>query len=212
MERRVLLRLGSGLVFVISTSFTAYISLQAAARSSQLEATQWNLIFWVLFLFMSLYIGGAEATMRRGRVLFYFLLAPSLVFWASKVLELFLYLLLLGSLLLGLQLMWMGSPFVEEGVAALRFWSVMSLGALGFACVLTTLSLLVARAEASGFLFAVLGLPMLVPLSVFCIRAAQDCMPVVVSSGDATGIWALLGFVLWLFSIMVVVFPYIWKN
>ena len=199
----------SGAVFVVATSFTSYITLQTAQRSSQLGPMQWNLLFWVLFLFMSLYVGGATATIRRGRVMFYFLLSDPLVLWAAKLVYMSILLFILGSLLFGLQLMWMGNPLLF----VLRFWAVLAWASVGFAVVLTTLSLLVARAEASSLLFAILALPLLLPLCVFCVRASQGCMPQLsIEVGLTQSMWPLVGFVLWILSLTLLLFPYIWKN
>lgn len=208
LEGRSYRGLAPGALFVIAASFVIYLSLQAAQGAAQVSATMWNLLFWLLFLFMSLYVGGHVAAMRRGRVLFYFLLADAGLLWGVWVLRMFAVFLCLGTLALGMQVLWLGNPIL----LGFRFAGVLVLASAGFSVLLTSLSLMVARLEASGLLFVVLSLPLLVPLSVFCVRATASCLAVpTLRAATGADLWPLVGFVLLLTSLGWLIFPYIWK-
>ena len=197
--------IAAGSVFVLSTSFANHLALQALQGTTQLSAPIWGLIFWILFLCMSLYVGTTVGTMQPGRVLFYFLLASALQLWISRALHLFVLLLLLGGLSTLLQVLWISTPPLVWG----RFALVLCLSAAGTAVLFTTVSLMVARTHAPAFLFVVLALPLLVPLLVFSLRATQSCLHLSSNSGD---LYALSAFVSLLIGLSLVVFPYVWKK
>ncbi len=206
LARRGQQKLATGVLFVLTASFVMYLGVRATQGAVPLSSLQWNLLFWLVFLFTSLYVGGGLADMRSGRVLFYFLLATPLKIWFARVLHTCVWLLLLGGIALCLQLLWMGNPLLLWG----RFIGILVLASLGFSTLITTLSLMVARLEAPGRLFALLSFPPLCPLYLFSLHASQSCL--VQAPVGLSGIWSLFGFVLLLISLCWLLFPYIWRG
>ena len=206
----------AGGLFVGAASFAIFLALQAIQGSAELGAVEWIVLFWTLFLFMSLYVGGTLAEMPYGQILFYFLIAPPLVLWGARVVHNFAVLLILGTFALALHVLWMGNPVAQWG----PFIGVVALACLGFSALFTTTALMVARLEAQGRLFVLLSLPLVVPLCVFCVRASHGCLvrgalgaglSASLGAEMSTGLWPLAGFVALLVGLGVLLFPYIWK-
>ena len=171
---------------------TMVLSLGVQTANIFLDQETWSLVFWIFFLFMSLLLGHDIGVLPKKQLMFYFLIATPLTLWWVRMIQLFVWLWGLALLTLGMHFLWLDVPVQEIG----GFFVVLLLTALGAAALLNTVSLLVSRMQGQGLLFAVLALPLLLPLYVFALRA---------------GLWPLLSYDVLAMSLSLLLFPSLWK-
>lgn len=192
------------LLYVISSTYLLYLSMQSIK-----DPTQWVALIWVVSLFTAVTTAGRSFQGERaGRFLYlYTLVKPQSLILAKMLFNTLL--MAVGSMaVLVLFSLLLGSP----GGNALAFALVLCLGSMGFAAVLTTTSAMAAKANGNPALLAILSFPLLFPLLLTAIKAsflvfrefAWDML------APYLGALALLNLLVILLGYLL--FPYLWRD
>jgi len=135
------------------------------------------------------------------------LAADPLVVWLGKLLYNLVILVLLMALLVPLFVVLMGLEVRAPGALVALF----AAGAFSLAVTTTMVAAIVARAMTRGALFAVLSVPLLLPLLVFLIQGTSGAV-----RGEVDVVWSALRATVSLGGVMTVVsamlFPVVWHD
>lgn len=196
--------LGSVFVYVFSTVFVCYRSFQSLE-----SPTVWNALFWIVVLFAS-----TNAVLRsfhrenKGNALYlYQLVRPEELILAKIIFNYILTLLLLGGTLPAFWLL-LGNPVQDLGA----FLLVTFLAAGAFSGCLTLVSAMAGRSSNAAGLTPVLGFPVILPVLMVAIKAAEKA-----AGGVALSTYWDLPVVLGAFNLILAVlsfflFPYLWRD
>ena len=195
--------LGGLIVFVLSTVFIIYVSLQ------DIPAESWVALYWVAFLFLSVYaILKSFATESQRRFMYYYTLMSPEVLFISKCIYNSLVLAILGVVMYGAMHLLSSSPVIQHEI----FLLAIVLGAIGNGLAFTFISAIAIKSDNSATLMTILSFPIIIPvfLSLIKLSKASTELPGVL---DITGSVVILGAIdLILVSLGLMLFPYLWKS
>ena len=208
MEGRSAQGLATAGAFVLSICFTIYMSLETLTLRTHLSAEVWMLLFWIITLFTALYIVHHLGLPEKEIMLFYYVLGSSLQIGTSWILYVFLVLLGCAGFVFCIQSLLLGYPITEITL----FIGTIGLSMAGCATILGLLSLMISKVYAHKALFLILSLPLLIPLSVFTLRALSFSLEGAPQTSPSSALGTLLGFVLLISALAYAALPYIWKS
>lgn len=204
LEWRQKYAIGGIFLYVCSTVFVVYIA------SSEVEATVWNSLFWIVVLFASVNaIVKSFVQENSNRSLYYYTLLNPLAVILSKMIYNFLLLLLLTGLAYGAFTLFIGNPVVNWN----KFLLAIVLGSTGFAIALTFISAIASKANNSATLMAILGFPVIIPILLTVVSLSnQAFQEVLMVDNSGTSINTLIAIDLILLAASLLLFPYLWRD
>lgn len=206
LEWREKYALNGLLLYVVSSVLLVYFGF--GLRSNRLQPLTWNILFWIIQLFVAVNaIAKSFMQERQGRLLYYYTLASPHIILFSKIAYNSFLMLLISGLGYGVYSVVLGNPVQDQ---PLYLFSIL-LGSLGFACSLTLISALVARVNHNTTLMAVLSFPLLISLLLMLIRISQnavDGLDRFLVKDEITTILAIIAIVL---GLSYLLFPYLWR-
>jgi heme exporter protein B len=204
LEWRQRYAIGGVLLYVLTTVVLVYMSLGQAVG-----AAVWGALFWIVILFASVN-AVAKSFMQENqeRQLYYYLLAsPSAIILAKTIYNVGL-LSLISVLAWAVFAVVLGYPIVENGLFALT----VLLGALGFAIAFTFVSAIAAKAQQSATLMAILSFPVIIPILLILLRLTKIAANLMVDTAYYQDVLTLLSIDAILLSLVLILFPYLWKD
>jgi len=202
MEMRRKYALGGAFLYVLSTVFIIYASLQ------NFKELPWNALFWIVALFIAVNaIAKSFAVEQDGTRLFLYQLASGVQYIIAKMVYNVLLVSLLFTISLLAFLLFLGIPILHYDV----FILTILLGSLGLGIVLTFISAIANKTDSSAVFTAILGFPVLLPilLSLIKLTAASFSMEEMAISKDIVILLAIDGI---LAGLILILFPLIWKD
>jgi len=202
MELRRKYALGGALLYVLSTVFVIYASLQ------EVKELPWNGLFWLVALFIAINaVAKSFAIEQDGTRLYLYQLASGIHIVLAKMIYNVLLVFLLLCLATGTFLLFLAIPIQNLGL----FLGTIALGSLGLGIVLTFISAIANKTDSSAVFTAILGFPVLLPILLSLIKLtqasfAQEAMPVF------HDIVILLAIDTILVGLILILFPIIWKD
>ena len=195
--------LGSIFLYVITSCFVAFLAFQ------EFSSNVWIVLFWLITLFSSLNTAlrsfGHEGASRQ---MYYFTLTNPYYFLAGKLIYNALQSLLTVTLV-GLLLSVFGSfPIQAVGL----FCLVAATGAIGIAVCFTLVSAVCYRTRNRTTLMMVMAFPVVIPLLLPLIRLSQLTLADVEFSEVQNSFVLLAGVLAILLSLVLLLFPYVWRE
>jgi heme exporter protein B len=204
LEWRQRYAIGGILLYVVATVVVVYMSLGQAVGGAV-----WGALFWVVILFASVN-AVAKSFMQENqeRQLYYYLLASPSAIIVSKTLYNVGLLQLISLLAWGVFAVVLGYPIVQSGLFGLTVF----LGALGFAIAFTFVSAIAAKAQQSATLMAILSFPVIIPILLVLLRLTKIAANLMVDTAYYQDVVMLLSIDAILFSLVLILFPYLWRD
>jgi heme exporter protein B len=191
------------LLYLVAVSYVIFLSI-----TSEVSRPVWVALYWITLIF-----GSINALMKsfykesKGLALYYHMMAsPRTIILAKMIYNLFTN-IVIAFVNFGLFTLFLGNPFESD----LRFIYVIVMGASGIACLLTFMSAISSKTDQAQTSMAILSLPLLIPLLISLVNLSlQLNMPVMQETGY---IWLIpLGLNFVIFSLAVLLFPYLWTE
>ncbi|MCG8476132.1 MAG: heme exporter protein CcmB [Cytophagales bacterium] len=195
------------LLYVACTVFICYLSFHTQ-RVTVSEAV-WNALFWIILLFTAVNaIAKSFLQESRERTFYIYSIASATHVIIAKMLYNTLLMLVLGLICTVFYSVVMGNPILNMGL----FAAVMALGALGFSGTLTMISSIASKAENSGTLMAVLGIPVMIPILLMSMKVSKNAILGLdwAQSYDEVVTLAAVDLIVGVLSLLL--FPYLWRS
>ena len=194
----------SMLLYVLSTSYVAYLSFEGVINKSS-----WVALFWIIVLFaaMNASLQSFKRELNYQALFFYTLANPRAIILAKTLYNsgLLIVLTLISYVIYSI---FLGNPIT----ANLSFILCIVLGSSALASVLTLVAAIASKTNNTAGLMAVLSMPLLLPLLLNLIKTSQICLieNEFFLAGNQILFLALLNIVSVLLSYLL--FPYLWRD
>jgi len=194
----------SMLLYVLSTSYVAYLSFEGV-----IDKHAWVALFWIIVLFaaMNACLQSFKKELNEQALFFYTLANPRAIILAKTLFNsgLLIFLTLASYLVYSL---FLGNPIT----ANISFILCIILGSSALASVLTLVSAIASKTNNNAGLMAVLSMPLLFPLLLNLIQTSQICLSEnnLFIAGNQLLFLALLNIASVLLSYLL--FPYLWRD
>lgn len=194
------------LLFAISTLAVVSLSVGQASLPPRLLAA----LFWVI-MFFSAMSGLAHSFIREeeaGTSLALKLRAEPLAVYLGKLAFNLVLLLSIAAIVTPLFFMFTDATSTQPGMFALFVF----LGVLALCGATTLVGAIIARAAVKGALFAVLSLPILIPIVFLLVSGSAEVLDPESSSGVAMYIQGIVAYVVIMFTGSVMLFRFVWLD
>lgn len=207
LDRRQKHAWGSMALYVVSTVYTCYLGVKQLST-----VATWNALFWIIVLFAAFNaLGRSFQREEGGRQIYLHTLAHP----RNVVLARTLYnagtMVALGAISLAAYSLFIGDRVLAEADLGLFFCSVL-LGSVGFACALTLIAAIAARAGSGLGLMAILGFPIVLPMLLATLRASKLALDGVAWSVAGNYLLAVLAIDVLAVALSAILFPYLWRD
>ena len=194
----------SMLLYVLSTSYVAYLSFEGVISNNS-----WIALFWIIVLFaaMNASLQSFKRELNQQALFFYTLAKPRAIILSKTIYNSGL-LILLSLLSYGIYSVFLGNPIT----AHLSFILCIILGSSAIASTLTLVAAIASKTNNSSGLMAVLSMPLLFPLLLNLIKTSKLCLnnDIAFVAVNQLVFLALLNIVSALLSYLL--FPYLWRD
>lgn len=193
---------GIGL-FAVATVFLVYKGFNSITNDI------WNVLFWVILLFVSINATLKSFSEEAGRksIYFYSIWDPYEVL-VSKVIYNFLLITGLALLVFGLLSLFFESPIQHYDI----FAGNLLLSSFGISVCFSFVSAVASQGKQSSILLAILGIPAVIPIFMISIKISADAIGLIRDSTLSTDFMLLGGIDILLFATAMFLFPSLWKS
>lgn len=203
LEWRGKAAINSILLYVVVVTYVLHTGI------SYVDASLWNALFWIVVTFSSVnalaksFIGESEAK----RLYYYSLVGPQ-VFYIAKAVYNFLLLLVLALLSFVGLVLFVGEVEIQSSL----YWLCILLGSFGFSLIMTMVSAIAAKGNSAGNLMSILSFPVLIPTLMFLMDLSIKGMFGATISQELNDVMLLTMLNVLIFSVSMVLFPYLWRD
>jgi len=204
LEWRYKSALSSIFLYVLSTTFVAYLSFK-----SIVAVTVWNALFWIILLFAATNVVAKsfEQDYNQNRLYLYTLVSPqeyivskliyNAITMAILAITTFLiYILLIGNLVQDIP----------------QFLLVLISGAVGLIAALTLVAAIAVQSGNNLTLMSILGFPIVLPLLITLIKASKNAIDGLDFSVNVKYLLVILLLNVIIFVLSFLLFPYLWRD
>lgn len=197
------------LLYVLSTIYLIYFSLEYQDAKADLLPVIWAIFFWIVVLFTVV-----NATYRSfskesaGKQLFYFNLMSPVTYILAKMLSNAVLVSVMALLTSFIYQIVLGNPIQH----LITFYSILFIGTLGYTFLFTFISALSARANAGAVLSVVLGFPLSIPLLTMVIKLFNDSFSSQLGINFDNQLIIAIAFNFIPLLLALILFPYIWRE
>ena len=207
IEWRMKYALSGMILYLLSSVFLGYITFNMGRV--QISVTTWNVLFWIIMLFVATNSTAKSFIQeRKEELLYYYTIASPQSIIISKILFnclLMSFLVLAGFVIYAVLL---GNPVDDLGL----FLFNLLLGSIGFSTSFTMISSIASKASNSGTLMAVLGFPIIIPMLLLLIKISKNAIDGLDKSASFDEITTLLAIIIIAISTSILLFPYLWRS
>ncbi len=209
LEFRLKYAIAALFMYVLSTVYLVYFSLEYQGVREELLPTIWSIFFWLIILFTTV-----NATFRSfskesdGRLLFYYNLIPARVFIVGKIMVNALISLVLSLLTSFIFAVILGNPSQNMAV----YYIALCVGTVGYSFLFTYISAIAAKAGSNASLAVILGFPLAIPLLTIIVKLFGESFKVTPGLNFDNNLWIALGFNFIPLLLALILFPYIWRD
>ncbi len=197
--------LGGLMLYSLSMVFVVSIGLQRS-----LPPQAWNVIFWLVLLFVSVNaVAKSFMGERNGQLLYLYNLASARAIIVSKIIY---NCLLLGFIAFVTMIMFMffaGKGLIEDFP---QYLTIVVVGSMAFAANLTLVSAIASKAQNQATLLAVLSFPIVVPQMLVGISASGKAIQGLPWNDSMGELLFSLSFVFIIAAVSVILFPFVWRE
>ena len=207
LDRRQKHAWGSMALYVVSTVYTCYLGVKQLST-----VATWNALFWIIVLFAAFNaLGRSFQREEGGRQIYLHTLAhPRNVVLARTIYNAGT-MVVLGAVSLAAYTLFIGDRVLAEADLGLFITAVL-LGSIGFACALTLIAAIAARAGSGLGLMAILGFPIVLPMLLATLRASKLALDGVAWSVAGNYLLAVLAIDILAVALSAILFPYLWRD
>lgn len=209
LEFRLKFALAALLMYVLSTVYLIYFSVEYQGAKSSLDNTMWSILFWLIILFTTVNACFRSLSKENdGRMFFYYtLLNPKTFILGKMAVNAFISLLLslISALVFSIVL----------GNAAHNYWvyfAGIALGTVGYALLFTYVSAIAVKAGSNAVLSVVLGFPISIPLLTIIVKLFSESFLATLSLNFYNNLFIAVAFIFMPLLLAVILFPYIWHD
>ncbi|MEM6320820.1 MAG: heme exporter protein CcmB [Bacteroidota bacterium] len=203
LEWRQRYAIGGILLYVLSTVFIVFIS------TGSIRPPVWNILFWIIVLFASVNaVVKSFVQENSNRQLYYYQLAHPLSVILAKMLYNVGLLLLLATLTYLTMTVVYESPVKRLPL----FWTILVLGSLGFSITFTFVSAIASKADNSSTLMAILTFPIILPILGTLMKLSANALNLVFDTAYVDDVYRLMGINVILLGLVIILFPFLWKD
>ena len=209
LEFRLKYAIAGLLMYVLSTVYLVYFSLEYQGVREDLLPTIWSIFFWLIVLFTTVNATFQSfSKLTQGKMLFYYTLLSPQVFITSKLIVNAMISLFL-SLLTGLIFIFiLGNPSQQAWVFLLS----LCIGTVGYSLLFTYISAIASKSGGNTSLAVVLGFPLALPLLSIIVKLFSESFKPEISVNFDNNLWIALGFNFIPLLLALILFPYIWRD
>jgi len=196
--------IGGILLYVLSTTFVVY-----SIVGEKTSGVVWAALYWIIVLFASVNaVAKSFVQENQERQLYYYsLLQPSALI-LSKIFYNTLLLFIVCLLSYGSFSLIMDNPIRFQGL----FFLLMFLGSLGFSIAFSFVAAIAAKAQQAATLMAILSFPIVIPILMTLLRLSKIALGLMTDTMYYKDIFILLAIDLILGSIVLLLFPFLWRD
>ncbi len=202
LEWRMKYALAGAILYVFTTIFVLYTTLQNE------QTIPWNALFWMVALFITVnaVTKSFASSGSSDNLYLYQLSSAHQVIIAKIIYNLFLVfaLLLLSYAAFSLFIV---NPIQHNNLFLLTIF----LGSIGFSLVLTFVSAISNKTKNNAVFMAILGFPLIIPIILSLVKLTEKALE---SSSkeylNDIAILAAIDFIL--FGVILILFPFLWKD
>ncbi len=202
-EWRSLFQLGGLISFLIGVSYLVYFF------AGELSARVWNLMYWIIFLFLTFFAASRsyEEDNTRYKIYTYQLSSPIKLF-VAKASYLFVIIFLFGFLLVLIFNAWIP----RENSFSLSWFFILAIVSLGFSLLTAFTSFIASHGQVKQILMVIISLPLCFPLVGMAFSLSMDVL-----NGESirllvTKFYPLLAIDLMALALVTFLLPLTWKN
>jgi heme exporter protein B len=204
LEYRQRSTLSGILLYVVSTTFIVYNVLGQAVG-----AAVWGGFFWVVLLFASVNaVAKSFVQENPEQQLYYYLLASPSAIILSKIIYNTGLLWLISLLALFVFGGMLGYPIANSPL----FLGTIALGGLGFSITFTFVSAIASKTAQNATLMAILSFPIVIPTLLVLMRLTKIAANLMTDTAYYKDIVILLSIDTILLSLVLILFPYLWRD
>ncbi len=203
LEWRQKYAIGGILLYVLSTVFVVYIAFV------RVDAKTWNVLFWIIMLFASInaVVKSFVQENSRRQLYFYTLAHPTAII-LSKILYNTLLLGLISILTFAAMSFFTENMVKEVGLFAL----ILFLGSMGFSIAFTFIAAIAAKANNSATLMAIMSFPVVIPILLTLVKLSANALRLITDTSYWRDISILLAIDVILLTLVIILFPYLWRD
>lgn len=195
------------LLYVASAIYVCYLSFQSLE-----EVHTWNALFWIILSFTAFNaVGKSFQRENDGQSLWLYTMVDPKHLLVARTLYNGIIMLLLTVLSLFFYRLFLGGAALEQANMPL-FSTVVLLGGLGFAAVLTMISAIASRTNNNIGIMAILGFPVLLPFLLVLVRASDEALRGAAWAEMAKPLGILLLIAVLISALSYILFPYLWRD
>jgi len=194
--------LAGAVLYVITTIFVLYTTLQNE------QSIPWNALFWMVALFITVnaVTKSFASTSGADNLYLYQLSSANQVIIAKVIYNLLLIFALL-ILSFGAFSLFIENPIEHDFLFILTIF----LGSLGFSLVLTFVSAISNKTKNNAVFMAILGFPLIIPILLGLIKLTEKALESNVQN-YLNDIAILAAIDMILFGVILILFPFLWKD
>lgn len=203
-ELRSKAHVGSFILYLFATIYVCFLSFKRI-----LDIPTWNALFWIIIVFSAINISSKLYNNEaRGRKFYIGQLANPLEIYFSKLA--FNFLLLLATSFCGyfIYSLVLGNLVTNY----LQFFVVLTIGSLGFASILTTVSAISSKANNNFSLMSVLSFPMLIPFLITLIKFSKNVTDGLNFELNYKLIIVMMAIITIQTALSYLLIPYLWRD
>lgn len=194
----------NGLLLYVS-SMVAVIALAMVGR---LNPITWNILFWIIILFVAVNaVAKSFMAEKIGHLRYLYMLANPSAIMIAKLIYNWALLILIAGITLFLHAFLNGFDMEEPGQMA----AIVILGSGSLSANLTLVTAISAQAENRTTLLAVLSFPLVVPILLLLIRLSRNAIEGLATT-SLDQLWMLAGLTIVLAVLSVILFPFVWRE
>jgi ABC-type transport system involved in cytochrome c biogenesis permease component len=202
-EWRSLFQLGGLISFLIGVSYLVYFF------AGELSTRVWNLMYWIIFLFLTFFAASRsyEEDNTRYKIYTYQLSSPLQLFIA-KASYLFFILFIFGFLLLVIFNTWLP----KQNSFTLAWFVILAFVSLGFSLLTAFTSFIASHGQVKQILMVIISLPLCFPLVGMAFSLSLDVL-----NGESLDLllkkfYPLIAIDLLALALVTFLLPLSWKN
>lgn len=203
LEFRQKASLGGVLVYVVSTIFISALSFNKI-----IDHATWNALFWIIFLFSAVTVCGKSFVKENGgAALNNYMLYKPLIFFGSKLIYNFVFLLSISLITLFFYSWFVGNLVENMTLFAL----VLVLACMGFSAILTLMSAIASKAENNYSMMSILSFPILIPVLILVLRLGKQAIDGLAWNVSTDFLLILSSINAICIVLSLLLFPYLWR-
>lgn len=203
VEFRNTFSISSVLLYVCASIYVIYASF------INIQPQVWNVLFWIVFLFISVNALIRTFNQEQGsRTLYYYQLAAPVHVLIAKLVYNTIMLFVLGLLSYFFFAIVAGNPVRNFGL----FILCIGMGSIGFASVFTFVAAIGAKTGNGQVLTAILGFPCVLPILLVNLKLSANALALIQDTAYTTDIIILVSIEVILVAVSIILFPYLWRE